>query len=168
MAMTAINWEPDTVPRVYGETTAYALLGKVVDVIREEPRRYHQGLFLAHRTSTPPNDQRFRHEFLENSRHGYGLAHSHVAPACGTIGCVAGWVSVLLHGKFPPKDIQTVARKALGLTFPQAGQLFRGSAAGEGGCSQAHATRGIRHIERFRAAHKRQLQATRVRPGAQR
>lgn len=118
------------------QTSAVGILKDVVKVIREEPLRYNQGDWI--RTT----DERS------------------VGPACGTIGCVAGWVAVLTR---PAKDVTGAsvaladvasrARKALGLSERQADFLFGSELPGDGGYadpgSRAYMEAGVEHIESF-------------------
>ena len=149
-------------PKARGKT-AYGLLGDVIKAIREEPRRYDQWQLLStYQPTTTKADP--------------------LLPECGTVGCVAGWVTVLQGGRLTWRtNIWEQAQKILGLTPEQANELFDDRAAGDRDENwwedphyednstkvtlrsfKAHATRGIRHIERFRKQYKSQLTRTKV------
>ena len=127
--------------------TAYGLLSEVRRLILEEPLRYCQGDWLKR---------------LED----YSDANSQYAPtfpACGTIGCVAGWVATL---KGPTNQryslVSEVAESILGINSTQAEVLFNGSAVGGTSQTREHAKAGATHIANFMQKHAAQLKATRV------
>lgn len=132
--------------------TAYGLLSEIRKLILEEPKRYNQTDWLTRGAD--------RIEAL------YG---KDAAPSCGTVGCVAGWVTAL---KGDPDDStawpHVVADRVLGLSEFGINQLelFRGSAAGDRGhtpgARKAHARRGAAHIARFQKKYAKQLKAKRV------
>jgi len=96
---------------------AYDLLTDVIAAIREEPRRYNQGQW-ALTTAT---------EILELwNRNGRYIYDDDIrkrlptqVPACGTVGCRAGWLVFLADGHFPTgqfsKEIRTRAFTVLGV-----------------------------------------------------
>lgn len=134
--------------------TAYGLLSEIRTLILKEPKRYNQGFWL-----TRQREDRFP-ELMDY-------------PACGTIGCVAGWVQQLVA---PRKSIMeadetgfrtfrapVIATNVLGLTETQADELFAGSAAGSTrGQTRQHAIRGAAHIRRFQKKYAQQLKAKKV------
>lgn len=123
-------------------TNAYQLLEDVRQIILAEPKRYNQMTIL---------------------RRGRGLDWTPIEerPACGTIGCVAGWVTVLNSPR--SHNPITAAQRILGLDEDQLSQLVRGDAAGlRNGRLTAHAHRGAAHIAHFLKQHAKQLKAKRV------
>ena len=130
--------------------TAYGLLSEVKRLIVEEPKRYNQGIDIrsANDSGRP----------LENF------------PACGMIGCVAGWVVVIKCERIlPTYQIAEKATKILGLRPEQADELMDSCALEdytkkelptEG--TRAYAKLGARHITRFQKKYARQLKAKRV------
>ena len=135
--------------------TAYGLLSQVKQLILEEPKRYNQGIFISKRSNGAYNPEEY--------------------PACGTIGCVAGWVTMLVDPRededmnwywFEPTKI---AQKALGLEGYQCDLLFDGDAVdalagwktpAEG--TRAYARLGARHITRFQKRYEKQLKAKKI------
>lgn len=130
--------------------TAYGLLSAVCRLILDEPKRYDQSSFIIRRDGA-----------------GGALSHHHASrgvPACGTVGCVAGWVATLKHPKpFGYGETSYIAKRILGLSDSAAFHLFDG-----GACSNTrlqtkqHAKAGVAHIRRFLKEHARQLKAKRV------
>lgn len=128
--------------------TAYGLLSEIRKLILEEPKRYDQTGWL-----------------IRGKRYAASI-YGDMAPACGTVGCVGGWVQAL-KGRS--------AGRTLGLNYQQQVELFDGAAAGkrwefsDGGSSRvtvatvrAHARRGAKHIARFQKKYSAQLKAKRV------
>lgn len=120
--------------------TAYGLLSEVRKLILEEPKRYSQRLYIA-RTNEDPE-----FEF----------------PACGTIGCVAGWVATLTEGRFGYLETCRVAMGALGIDIEQAAELFDADAASGPSQSLEHARTGAKHIARFQQKYAKQLKAKKI------
>ena len=130
--------------------TAYGLLSEVKRLIVEEPKRYDQTIFLS----------RLGDMWLEPNDY----------PACGTIGCVAGWVvAIKCERILPTYQIAEKATKILGLSPEQADELMESCALEnytkkelptEG--TRAYAKLGARHITRFQKRYTRQLKAKRV------
>lgn len=100
------------------------------------------------------------------------------APACGTVGCVAGWVTALkspvllanrplrnsLHNwdgavRQHGYNVHDFARHTLGLTTWQSGELFSGTAVTGTPGTPEYARQGADHIARFQAEHEEQLKA---------
>lgn len=133
--------------------TAYSLLSEIAKLIIAEPKRYNQERFLTVRGGR------------EQAPRGF--------PACGTVGCVAGWVAALKGPKGARtryQDVQTVATDILGLDHYQSDQLFSGSALssavdglGPNPQTVSHARHGVKHIRRFQEANRAQLLAKRIR-----
>lgn len=125
--------------------TAYGLLSEIRKIILEEPKRYDQWGWL---------------------RRGKSLRGDPFEPACGTVGCVGGWITVLKDAKSDD------AIQILGVGIEAAWELFDADAAGKRMCGDgfeyseasicAHAKRGARHIERFQKKYAKQLKAKRV------
>ena len=85
MSRTALP-KPITKP-----VTAYEFFEKLIGVMKEEPARVDQGDWL--RTGK----ENIACE-VKDGLHG-------AAPACGTVGCTAGWASILLgYKRFPDPD----------------------------------------------------------------
>lgn len=136
---------------------AHELLSEVAALILAEPKRYSQHRYLSLREDA--------HRFTETK-----------FPACGTVGCVAGWV-VALKGtagrRTPYSSIAPRAIDILGLTGEQSGELFHADALTEvltdpGGRypdpqTREHARAGVRHIRKFQKANRAQLLAKRIR-----
>jgi hypothetical protein len=90
---------------------AARLLRKVAQHILEEPNRYDQETFL--KISHAGEEYLGPSELIDKF------------PACGTVGCIAGWVAALT-AKNPKrlKDVQRFADKTLGITSDQSQRLF--------------------------------------------
>jgi hypothetical protein len=128
-------------------TNAYDLLTEIRALIREEPKRYNQ--FIWHARVTP---------LARIIYHG----RESTAPACGTIGCVAGWVVTLKEGPdvaYPA--VPDRARQILGLSPRQEAELFYRMVPGREG-SWRHGLHGRFHIWLFQQQYKAQLKATPV------
>lgn len=120
--------------------TAYGLLSEVRRLILAEPKRYDQATYIAREPTW----------YLKE------------LPACGTIGCVAGWVATLKHGKpFTYAQTPTIAASILGLGHEWA-DLFTPSAALGKAQSPQHARSGAALIRRFQKKYAKQLKAKRV------
>lgn len=124
--------------------TAYGLLGEVAALILAEPKRYDQRDVLTFKTGD----------------------HETYFPACGTIGCVAGW-TVALKASAPKVvagngNVLGTARKILGLTEGQEYELFVDSAVGGKSQGLTHARNGARHISQFQKKYRAQLLAKKV------
>lgn len=134
---------------------AYDFFGKLINIMQEEPARVDQGDWLrtgANATCIVGGDK-----------------WKTVAPACGTVGCTAGWAAVLLG--YPTfKDSDQVAED-LGLNFihqPIAGKLFGSSGYNlhvwaEPG-TKAHMQQVVRGIREFMAEYKDVLKRVVVYP----
>jgi hypothetical protein len=72
--MTRLKLEP--VPRSTA-TTAYGLLGDVIEAIRQEPARLDMSDWITH----------FHEKSIAVPEEG--------GPACGTVACIAGWAVIL-------------------------------------------------------------------------
>lgn len=132
--------------------TAYGLLSEIRKLIIEEPKRY---------------DQWGWRRLLSQS--------DAFAPACGTVGCVGGWICVLKGYPFGDSDSTKFAYKILGMNGDVVwNELFDADLAGlrweqRGNDSvvtmraiRAHARRGAAHIARFQKKYAKQLKATKV------
>lgn len=139
---------PNKLPKSKAKT-AYGLLSDVRRVILAEPKRYNQTFWIAR---------------LNGKNNAFGLdPQIEPVPACGTVGCIAGWVATLKRGqRFGWIDAPKIARKTLGISDDQADQLFSGHAV-VGVCgTPAYAKAGANLIARFQQKHAAQLRATKV------
>lgn len=138
----AENEKIATIPKSRAKT-AFALLSEVRTLILAEPLRYDQGSWLNRIEDTPEAYEQF--------------------PACGTVGCVAGWVATLkAKHKFDPEEAIQIAQDVLGLDDEQEYELFNEEAAGGKSQSLDHAREGARHIRRFQKKYCTQLLAKKV------
>lgn len=125
--------------------TAYALLSAVKKAILDEPKRYTQKLYILH--ASDPDDC---------------LMAVRGMPPCGTVGCVAGWVTTLRGVKAPYERVSQAAARILGLDGSQAGRLFLADAVTGTPQTAAHAKNGAAHIERFQKEYAAQLKAKKL------
>lgn len=127
---------------------AYELLTEIRRLILAVPKRYNQRWWLS----------RERGRFSEHHMDRY--------PACGTVGCVAGWVRQLKASRDDRNVWATpqIAQEILGLNGWQAKNLFDANAAGLEGKAQtgAHARLGAKHIAEFQFDYAAQLKAKAV------
>lgn len=129
--------------------TAYGLLSEVQRLILEEPLRYNQGTYIER----------------VGGEHGAVTIHRspEAIPACGTVGCVAGWVCTLKYGgMFTYWETDPRAAKLLGLDFKQRSDFFDGGAVEGVKGSVEHAKNGVAYIEAFKQRYAKQLKAKRV------
>jgi hypothetical protein len=121
-------------------TTAYDLLSDVVAVVLAEPKRLRMAVPLW-------LDVR---KLLDD------------APACGTVGCVAGW-TVMLKDRPSNVDFSVCERAGdiLGLTERQQMELFYTFPKAAGGTTR-HAKEEVRLIRKFQKKYARQLKAKAV------
>ena len=129
--------------------TAYGLLGDIAKIIVAEPKRYDQTNWIA-RKGTQRGDNSYA-EF----------------PACGTVGCVAGWVVALAGPRnTSPDRVEKVAEKILGLDGWDSMELFDANAAGSWMVTSPqtleHAEAGAKHIQKFRKQYRAKLMAKRI------
>jgi hypothetical protein len=68
-------------------TTAYGLLKYVIELIEQEPARYNQGTWA----------ELIRERYTPGEAKVKVHPRSGILPACGTIGCVAGWVGIVAN-----------------------------------------------------------------------
>lgn len=147
--------------------TAYGLLAAICKLIVAEPKRYNQDYYLISNNNKPES-------FLAERWRAAGRM-----PACGTVGCVAGWAVQL---KFPEQAVgidrlsntAMTAREMLGLSSEQGYDLFDHTALGKvakteaeiaalvAPGTEAYAALGVKHIRQFMAANKQQLKAKRI------
>ena len=133
--------------------TAYGLLSEIRKLILAEPQRYDQ-----------KNWSWLGEELPSNRR-----------PACGTVCCVAGWVSALKFKKqitkvesatFALSDSKVFkrAKSVLGLTYEATLELTHPNAAGDRNAQtvEEHARHGAAHIAKFQQKYAKQLKAKRV------
>jgi hypothetical protein len=134
--------------------TAYGLLRDVQKAVREEPRRANMGTFT---DKVDPE--------------------AYNAPACGTVGCVAGWISIL--GGQGMVDDDAPARRLLGdevkyhftrgsLEFNEGGYHYVFNGGSGDACAQTapgtpeHAAAVVDRIERFIQGNLKALKARRL------
>lgn len=125
--------------------TAYGLLSEVKQLITEEPLRLDMSLVC--RAS-------------KKAISAAGL----VAPDCGTVGCIAGWVQTLKGNRRTTNDFRR-ASKILGLKDEdQEDALFCPDALMFDYTTQTagHAYKTVKHISRFQKKYSAQLKAKRV------
>lgn len=116
--------------------TAYGLLSEISALILAEPKRYNQDTW---RYSQSPSDG---------------------GPACGTVGCIAGWVATLKPKKY--MGVWSNADEVLGLNDQQSGELFIAADVKGNFQTARHARSGAAHIRRFQKQYASQLRRTRV------
>lgn len=127
--------------------TAYGLLNAITRLAKDEPRRIRMSIVCMR-----GNPARNRYERT---------------PACGTVGCIAGW-ALVLAGRTGEDERNfsdwNEARILLGLSHYQAERLFLDSnlVSAPNQQSAQHAEDVVEHIRKFQKAHKAQLQATPV------
>jgi hypothetical protein len=122
--------------------TAYGVLSEVRKLILQEPLRYDQTNILSFKE-------------IDNEYDTY--------PSCGTVGCIAGWITVLTCPK-PKRETfpWDYAVDRLGLTWEQSIALFTAVAADGEGQTRYHARSGAEHIARFQKKFEKQLRAKRI------
>lgn len=122
---------------------AFELLQEIRLLILAVPTRYNQMDILSHYYNT-----------------GEESSTGQLVPACGTIGCRAGWVAELTSNRPNRlKDVLGYAQKKLGLTNNQADGFFSGFVATGRGGTREHARSGARGITKFLRENRRQLKA---------
>lgn len=139
--------------------TAYGLLSEIRALILAEPKRYFQGRFIARQNGKGDADTKAPNGF----------------PACGTVGCVAGWVATLTRGeRFSYGDTEAIACDVLGLDrfTGQTRELFSASALdwdASGNIrrvlspqTKRYAMFGAAHIRKFQKKYRAQLLAKKV------
>lgn len=121
---------------------AYQLLGEIRKLIIAEPKRYVQHIWLDKRQRAG-----VRKDFY---------------PACGTVACVAGWVTTLKQPEvIDPADIRERAADILGVDCRD---LFSGGALITDAAPQSvdYARAGAAHIAAFQNVNRAQLLAKKV------
>lgn len=140
------------IPRSTAEN-AYQLLDEVVAAIREEPERLDMGAW-----SRTPKEVG---------------AMGDNAPACGTVGCMAGWITFIADRKVRSNNDGTIANRAISLLGAEGWsdtervrvQLFANSGtelAGTKPGTKAHADAVIRRIRAYQRANNAHLIETPV------
>jgi hypothetical protein len=133
--------------------SAYELLNDVVGAIRAEPRRLWMPTWILSR-------KEFKHAF--GTRRG---------PACGTAGCVAGWMVLLHDGRrraLQAARAESVGERAHELLGCEPGLLFEGGVCDDRGQEVRPFTRGyvdavVDRIRRFQGANQAALRQRRYR-----
>ena len=163
--------------------TAYALLDEFCRIALEEPNRIRFDSWLENKTLNP---DRFALNVSSLTRIGERSRRTHAGePPCGTVGCIAGWCSVLTGvpiGVVAEKvtgssysyevaawDDRHPIAKVLGLSTRQAQRLFGAndlyqSATEKTTGTRDHARAVVRHVRAFQAEHADQLKSTWVDP----
>jgi hypothetical protein len=129
--------------------TAYGLISDVIRAILAEPKRADMEVFADH---VDPDDG---------------------GPACGTVGCFAGWVCLLRGARMGRRINETAARKILGPDLSY-------STAGVGGgfnvfnsgfpdvttppMTAEHAAQVVKRIRRFQQVNAEKLKARKLTP----
>lgn len=124
--------------------TAYGLLSEIRALILAEPKRYDQKNTLVVRDKDIPSGDYF--------------------PSCGTVGCVAGWVTKLKSRRpMHEQNVLRFAARVLGIDYEKQGdELFNGYAADGESQTVEHAESGAAHIARFQKKYRAQLLAKSV------
>ena len=123
-------------------TTSWEVLERLKALAKDDPRRINMRAFLYTRDDALPPD-------------------AFKWPECGTVGCLSGWVSILLRHK--EHDLPSV-EEALGLTFSTGShELFYPSWYHS---ATQYNTRTIQqvldHITQFQAKYEQQLRSHRI------
>lgn len=150
MAKRKLKLKPMPVSRA---KTAYGLLTEIRRLILAEPKRYDQTDTVTFWTERDISslDSHDRREFAPG--------------ACGTVGCVAGWVYAMKspRGRKRRQGLTLrFAQRLLGLNDDQAEGLFEGTSFGARPGTARHARHGADHIANFQHDHRAQLRATKV------
>lgn len=147
---------PAIVPRY---TTPYDILTTIQALAKEEPRRIYMNLWIS-------KSVKYINGVLQRSQEERGERRTkYIMPACGTVGCIAGWAKALLNPTGITDgdnvDAHGYARDVLGLTNEQAYSLFApgGLETWPKGGTRAHALQFIAHIEAFKVANEAQLKS---------
>lgn len=130
-------------------TTAWGLLQDVKRAIQEEPKRADMSTFIEERR---PEDG---------------------GPACGTVGCIAGWICLLRKGKAGVFPASGQAASILGYqlnyeTVPNVFDSFVFNAGSGDACertapgTKAHANAIIARINRFMKINQKALKARKL------
>ena len=124
--------------------TAWGLLKDIKRAILAEPLRCNMGIVLDRTMDS-------------------GLPH----PACGAVGCVAGWGLILTGRTFEGQRVYNQtneAAKLMGLTYGQGQELFfpQDLVSAEKKQTPEHAKAVAEHIDSFMEENKKQLQAHRI------
>jgi hypothetical protein len=152
-------------------TNAYDLLSDVAKVMLAEPKRVNMARWIER--VTPSRAAREGEEWEKD------IIPSG-APDCGTVGCIAGWILLLLKRVEPGISIAYQATDLLGGTYatqlchppptptsndpehlPYTRHLFLGSVSGRPG-TRAYARRVVKRIHTFQQIHKVALKAKRL------
>lgn len=147
------TWEP--IPELGNVKTAYDLLTRIKEIIRERPTRYHQGEWR----------ELFRESSVESLVDNHTDSYINSIPLCGTQCCVGGWAVALVRPRLFSRmgyfEVADTAQQILGLTGDQADELFDGDALTVSNApgTKAYAEAGCDHISAFQKKYKKQLQA---------
>ena len=123
--------------------TAYGLLSEIAALGLAEPKRIQMGIYLHQQGVDADPDDYY--------------------PACGTVGCIAGWTCILKSLGWLG-SIWGPAMELLGLNLDQANELFHDESlcAAPDQQTKAHAKAVAKHIHRFQKKYAAQLKAKKV------
>lgn len=123
--------------------TAYGLLSEVIAVVLAEPKRLRMSIPLS-----------------RGAESFYQISPGEM-PACGTVGCVAGW-AVVLRDATIEGNVTRTARGLLGLDERQADELFFEWDEEHSDGTEAQARSEARLIRKFQKKYRAQLLAKKV------
>lgn len=130
--------------------TAYGVLNTIAKLALDEPKRMRMGTYLDRFDKGNPDEP---------------LCGIKQWPACGTVGCIAGWTTELRPQR-SEKLLSIVDRAArvLGLNQEQATQLFHDGklCTEQGQGTVKHARHVVAHIRAFQQKYRAQLLAKKV------
>jgi hypothetical protein len=139
-------------------TNAYDLLGDVITAIKEEPKRVYMEDWIK------------RGRQLNLMLKAEGLEKED-GPACGTVGCIAGWTTLLAARKPRASSVHGVAQRLLGAIdeygsirnyalYVATYTLFTTNFPDAKYGTEKYAQHVIRNIREFRKAWQKELLAT--------
>lgn len=121
------------------------ILRTVAKAILQEAKRYNQGVWVVHK------DDAHGYPYTKGNNPFYDDVDEF--PSCGTVGCIAGWATVVTGNK--PAHWNTVeddARLILGLDLDSADELFNGGPAELTGLkpgTKEYAKAGVERVRNF-------------------
>lgn len=140
-----------TKPRTKAKT-AWELLERVIQHIKEEPQRYYQDWWCYRDTRK--------------------LASLNLSPPCGTAACRAGWIVALHDGPTAaplrhagrwPSPVESRANEILGLDSWDTSALFAGGMIDGTPGTRAYVREGVRGLREFMKEYKAHLKARQLR-----
>lgn len=147
-------------PPTSNATNAYDLLLDVRQAIIDEPKRLDMSIVCVRGVT-------LTHAFVWDSDSQRAQRAKWESPACGTVGCLAGW-ALTLKGRTKPDEnnrgYMDNAEVLLGLTPIQAEELFTPDAliTAKNKQSQIHVDATVAHLDAFMVKNAKQLLSTRV------